>query len=248
MAPTSLSVIYGVDGIAAFSPPEAENTTSFACGHDPYPVLLIPAGATAPLRFNNAPPDLLPEAPNPEIVDPFEMIHQRMLPLCDPWNTAARAFLEGYLHAIDAIVAENAAAIAGQAVACPDLFEPRDWVFSAPCPLPRAHVPTAATDGGGRLPFRDAVDFAFWTGEVIAAVDVTPPSLLPKAARARRERLEAAGVRHLEGMPGTGTAAWMALIGKLLPAGSPMFWHGEAVPTGPFPNRALDALDSMNRI
>jgi len=212
----------------------------------PFPCLLLPADHDGPLRLNNIPADLFAGATAPiDRAEPLTTLHTRLLALCDPWNNAASTFVARYFRAIEAAVLAHAAEIAAGACGLGRLFEPRDWAYSAPCPLPRAHL--RAPGGAGGPPEADyvAVDFAFWSGAGFIALDVAPSRLLPVAARDRRRRLADAGIVLIDRAPADDPAAWLAFFGGLLAPPLTTFWQGEAVPLGPFASDALDALDGM---
>ena len=232
-------------GVAGWSPAEvcyaavSRPTRAVAS----FPCLLLPPDMAEPLRLNNVPVDLFAGSDAPiDRADPLATLRDRIMALCDPWNHSTTLFLSRYFRAIEACVLADAEAIAAGSAGCPGLFEPRDWVYSAPCPLPRAHL---RAPGGTAGEDYIAVDIAFWSGSGFIAVDTAPPRLLPNAARQRRERLAATGIVVIDRLPmADDPAAWRALFAALLAPPLTAFWQGEAVPLGCFRSDALDILDA----
>ena len=210
-----------------------------------FPCLLLPRGYSQPLRLNGVPVDLFASANAPvDRSDQLITLRDQMLALCDPWNRSATLFVECYFRAVEDCVVDNAQAIAAGTVGLGSLFEPRDWAYSAPCPLPRAHL--LAPGGGGSAETEYVVaDFAFWTGAGFVALDVAPSRLLPKAARERRQRLADAGIKLVDKVPADDPAAWLSFFATLLAPPLTTFWQGETVPLGLFRSNALDVLDSL---
>ena len=127
------------------------------------------------------------------------------------------------------------------------LYDARDWVYSAPCPLPRAHLHAPASGAGENAPTDEQsvkVDFAFWNGRHFLAIDFGRSRFLPRAAREREQRLRDAGVVLIEALP-QGEAGWAEFLERLLPSPESAFWSGETIPMGPFPSAALDVLEGM---
>jgi hypothetical protein len=120
-------------------------------------------------------------------------------------------------------------------------------LFSAPKPLPRAHVFAPGASGlasATSLAAEDfvAVDFAFWTGAELVVVNSSQTNLTPRKARERTERLEAANIRTLTVSPQDleGDAAGAFFTSALAPV-LPAFWAAEPIPVGPFRATGLAA-------
>lgn len=213
----------------------------------PFPCLLLPPGFAAPLRLNSIPLDLFASANAPiDRGDPLATLYNQVLALCDPWNHSATTFIGRYFQAAEVHVMAQAPAIAAGSFGCGSLFTPRDWVYSVPCPLPRAHLRAPGGPGHSAEDAYVAVDVAFWSGSGFVAVDTAPPRLLPKAAGERRHRLAAAGIELIAKAPANDDpAAWSAFFASLLAPPLTAFWQGETIPLGCFRSDALDALDGM---
>ena len=84
----------------------------------------------------------------------------------------------------------------------PGLYAPEDWAFSAPKPLPRAHLYAPRGTAATHWDIDDfvQVDFAFWSGDRLMAVLLNPGALTPSRAGERLTRLEQAGISvvHVE--------------------------------------------------
>lgn len=166
---------------------------------------------------------------------PADLILRSLHALCSPWDGPSRLFLTVYFHdieqrlALDPALQEAAQRVSG-------LYHWSDWLFSAPAPLPRAHL--FAPDFGPAKPLSEAdfvqVSMAFRIkGQFIALLsEASAPT--PKAARLKRSRLEAQGVRVLGLDSSSGTAAMEALIGQILALEGHDFWRADPVPQGPF--------------
>lgn len=201
------------------------------------------------LRLNSHSTDPLP-APGlePDLLQP---VREHLIRLSDVWSGPATRFVTGYFAAVQAMVEAHGASIEAQGITRGGLYRASDFVFSAPRPLPRAHLHAPLAGGSAE----DAaafvrVDFAFWTGAQFVAVEPGPPRLLPNAMRERRQRLAAAGIVTIEQLP-TLPAEWESLMQQLLPPGCSPFWIGETLPQGSRPSNALDAIVALatdNRI
>ncbi|MDE1903182.1 MAG: hypothetical protein KGI46_04950 [Alphaproteobacteria bacterium] len=183
----------------------------------------------APLRLSDGPypfaepPDLIRLATTAARLD---CLHEHLRSLCGLWAKPPLAFLDAYFAWIGATLAaapaKRALSEAGQG-----LFAPEDWSFAALRPLPSAFLPTGDVT--------ISVDFAFWTGVGIVAVE------LPGGRRAKRrdelERLRASGVTVVE--LGLADLADAAALGAKLPLEFAAFWRNAKLPQSPFGARGL---------
>lgn len=239
-APGLLLVPYGVE---TWSPESLRPVVSQAPGlafETSIACVLIDRSRRQPVRFNNTEYDLSATPGGIDEEDPFVAIREHTKRLCDPWNRFALDFLGGYFGAVERLIADAGDDIVASCGLEGGIFEPRDWIYSAPRPLPRAHLyaPAAVPSGSPHV----VVDIAFWTGRRFVAVDGAIGQMLPKRAREMRERLSAAGIDLVTAAP-SGPADWETFLARILEADSPRFWAGQPLPMGPFPSRALDALD-----
>jgi hypothetical protein len=104
------------------------------------------------------------------------------------------------------------------------LYSYRDWLFTALRPLPRAHL--ELPDGS-----MTRVDFAFWTGAALLAIDLAGSETAGAAQRVRADRLRDAGVERIE-IPNAALAA--EDLARHLPPVLSRFWKHAPIPCGPF--------------
>ncbi len=149
---------------------------------------------------------------------------------CDMWSKRQKRFLDYYFEFVAGHVEDNRDALMCKIDRFGSLYHYRDWMFSAPRPLPRAFLPADGMIG---------VDFAFWTGRGFLAIELTGSETRGPGDEARHERLRDAGVAVLE-MPALLDAQDFA---KLLPASFHRFWEGQALPCGPFRTTALSDFE-----
>ncbi|WAJ28199.1 hypothetical protein [Antarcticirhabdus aurantiaca] len=109
--------------------------------------------------------------------------------LLDPFDALGRRVLARYFAWLDRRIGRARAAIEARLAPFHGLYAPEDYLFSAPLPLPRAHLPV----GEGILV---PADVAFWTGRGFAVALARPARLSPAAQRERLARLDAAGWRR----------------------------------------------------
>ena len=114
------------------------------------------------------------------------------------------------------------------------LYDFRDWIYSAPAPLPRAWIPVAGAEQDSLAPESFiACDFALWTGEEIVAVRVAGTETVTPERLEGAERLRSAGVR-IHDVPAVVLAGGGPdALRDLLPAELLRFWEGERYPSGP---------------
>lgn len=149
------------------------------------------------------------------------------------WDKPALAFLDAYFRHIAATIETCHDAIVELAVPHGGLFEPADWSFSALAPIPIAHLRAGAD--------WIYVDFAFWTGERLVALDIVGSD--ERARRPGRERLRTAG-HDVSEFPGAALrrADSAAALRELLPTELSEFWRGVALPASPFRIGSLDMM------
>lgn len=206
------------------------------------PHVIVDAGAGEPLRLNDGQYEFAAPPPLAELDEPLaqlDFLKRDMRRHCDLWNNRHKQFLECYFAFVAAQVADNRDGLLQSIAAFGTLYRYADWMFSAPRPLPRAHLRAPA--GGGAAPCDPAsmigVDFAFWTGGGLLAIDLVGSETRGPRARARRERLQDAGIAIVE-MPRSALLDSQAFA-ALLPASFHRFWEGQALPRGPFGTTAL---------
>ena len=128
----------------------------------------------------------------------LECLRGHLIKLCGLWAKPQVAFIEAYFDAIQSHVDHRKVELTARIGALAGLVEPAHWCFSAPMPLPRAHI---FLDKTGHLSDQEPaqyirVDTLFCVSQGLLAVDLSRGNLM---ASRRRElaALEAAGVRVL---------------------------------------------------
>ncbi len=155
-------------------------------------------------------------------------LKEHLKSLCGLWTRPPLDFLEAYFRWIDSALESGRAELEALAAKGGGLFQPRDWSFAAFRPLPLAHLPVAA-DRSVRT------DFAFWTGDRLAAIELIGESTMRRQRREELDALRQAGVDVVE-IPVARLAGDLA---ALLPESFARFWAGVELPKSPFGPAAL---------
>ncbi len=156
-------------------------------------------------------------------------LKEHLKSLCGLWTRPPLDFLDAYFRWIDAALESGRAELEALAAKSGGLFQPRDWSFAAFRPLPLAHLPVAA-DRSVRT------DFAFWTGDRLAAIELIGESTMRRQRREELDALRQAGVDLTE-IPVTALAG--GELAALLPQSFARFWDGIELPKSPFGPAAL---------
>jgi hypothetical protein len=228
-----LLIPFGVERFAIEDLAVARRSDGGAHVPGSFPCAVIDRNRRLPLRLNNSFYDLAFKPLDATEDDLASNLRDCIKLECDIWNTKALGFVDGYFEALKRLVVADEAAIAREAVGFGKLFDNRDWIFSAPRPLPRAHLIVGETDP---IP----VDFAFWTGSALVALDLSAGSMMPAKARERERRLLQADIELIVSIP-SNDVGWAQFLSRLAPPGG-SFWQGEILPLGPFASKALDML------
>jgi len=153
--------------------------------------------------------------------------------------------LDAYFRFLSDVIEEQRDDLAARLAPYAGLYDYRDWLFSAPKPLPRAHLHAPQDGAAAGAPFGAAdfvrVDFAFWLGDRLVAVQSAGSALTPKKAREQTDRLRLAGVEVVPFSPGdlAGGKA-REFFGRILGSLAQSFWNGDVLPAGPFRTALLD--------
>ena len=176
-----------------------------------------------------------PAAPVPvEPADRVSLLRAAFEDLCGLWWPAGRRFVAKYFELVASLVEEHRCALESRLAEFGALYHYRDWIYSAPAPLPRAWIPVAQTRNPAPSPESFvACDFAFWTGDTIIAVCVTGSETVTPARLRCAERLRAAGVQIHEIPAAAMVAPGAEALRDRLPAALLRFWEGERHPCGP---------------
>lgn len=201
----------------------------------PAPQVAVDTDGRDPLRLNDGPYDfaeLPPLAGTGTVAERMALLRDHLAEACELWAKRPRQFVALYFRFIDGVIAADRAAIDAHLARFGGLFAAEDYAFSALRPLPRAHLPAAE---GCRV----RVDFGFWTGDRLVAVDITGDEARGGAWQERGRRLDAAGVQRIE-FPAPAVAKDdPALLRTALPPDFAAFWRGEPMPSSPFKSTSL---------
>ncbi|HTC18330.1 MAG TPA: hypothetical protein VK690_04385 [Stellaceae bacterium] len=213
---TKLAIPYGVSVLSATA---GEGALSVAIGR----------AQRMPLRLWHGP---YPFAEPPDLTrlkgtaERMAFIKEHLKSLCGLWAKPPLDFLDAYFRWIDSTLES---ARAGLEARGGGLFQPRDWGFAAFRPLPLAHLPVAVD----RLV---RTDFAFWTGDRLAAVELVGESTPRRQRREELDALRQAGVAVID-IPVAQLAG--GDLAALLPPSFARFWEGVELPKSPFGPAAL---------
>jgi hypothetical protein len=201
---------------------------------DGVPSVSIGRAQRTPLRLWHGP---YPFAEPPDLnrlkgtAERLAFIKEHLKSLCGLWARPPLDFLEAYFRWIDAALEAGRAELEAKGGG---LFQPRDWSFAAFRPLPLAHLPVAA----GRSV---RADFAFWTGDRLAAIELIGESTPRRQRREELGALRQAGIELVE-IPHAALAG--GELGALLPQSFARFWDGVELPKSPFGPAALAEIQA----
>jgi hypothetical protein len=157
----------------------------------PFPLVAVNRASAEPLRLNSQPFEL-----NTAAASDRDVMRQHLHRLCHAWDKPARDFIDGYLHHVERRLEANRPALERKLRPLAGLYCFEDWMFSAPLPLPRAHLfaPGDPTSPVGSEADFVPVDFAFWLGGRFSAALSSQGRSTPAKARERGARLARSGV------------------------------------------------------
>ncbi len=252
VVPDVLLIPYGVaewspDGISleGFSARTLRLRTVFPCA-------AINRAARTPLRFNNSRYDF-GFAPSAQAgADEAGVVEEYLKGLCRPWDNLSTQFLDAYFRFVSHLIEEQRDVLTSRLQPYAGLYDYRDWFFSAPKPLPRAHL--HAPEGGGISTAGASgtagatgvaadfvrVDFAFWLGDRLVAAQSAQSLLTPKRAKEQTDRLRLASIEVIMFGPADLTGGKARDLFTHLLGPSLAFWEGHVLPAGPFRPSLLD--------
>ncbi len=199
------------------------------------PAITVDRGAHDPLRLNDGPYeffDMSQSAGTGAVAERLALLRDHILDFCDMWAKRPRQFLALYFRFIEDVIRHDRAAIDEALRRFGGLFKAEDYAFSALRPLPRAHLAVA----GGKTV---RVDFAFWTGERLVAVDIPGDDARGTAWETRRNSLREAGILAVEVPAAILLKDDPAALYELLPPDFTAFWRSEKMPSSPFRGGSL---------
>jgi len=224
------------------SAPGKGDTLNFAC-HSRF-ILLDPTKST-PLRLNGGHYEFQ-EPPImrllPTVWDQLEFLENHLFNLCGTWAKYQRLFITRYFDFVRLRIEEEREPLSKAIEEFGDLYEYRDWAFSALRPLPQAYVFAPKENRDDALPQASdfiAADIAFWTGHNILAVDLSDPHSTDPFQSRRLQRVKDAGIDVLAISPTVLEDDNDSAFRALLPEAVQNFWHGELAPSRPFVDTKL---------
>jgi hypothetical protein len=184
------------------------------------------------LEFGEPPP----LAAMPEIADQLAYLLVHFQRYCGVLDKHPRRFLARYFDFVHRQILDRRAELSRSLARFQGLYRFDHWAFSAPRPLPRAHLhaPELGTTQGYDPADLVRVDFAFWTGAETVAIDLIGSETRGETDALRRARLTQNGVRLIDIPHDLLDPARRREFDHCLPADFHRFWQGEAVPSGPF--------------
>jgi hypothetical protein len=161
----------------------------------PFPCAAIDKSSKKPLRLNSEVFSVASNFNAPQGATPLTVLSDHLKGLCRTWDRLSLRFLDSYFAHIGKMLGVHREVIATKLAPFAGLYAAEDWIFSAPKPLPRAHLYAPRSDNASwNAEDFVQVDFAFWLGERMVAVLSKPGTLTPARANERLARLEQAGV------------------------------------------------------
>ena len=205
-----------------------------------FPCAAVNRATGEPLRFNNSRYDrgFASNTVQAGASDDAALVKEYLKGLCRPWDNLSTQFLDAYFLFVSDLIEEQRASLSGRLERYAGLYDYKDWLFSAPIPLPRAHL-HAPRDGSAAGVVDAAadfarVDFAFWLGDRLVAAQSPQGFLTPKKAKEQTERLRLSAIEVIPFGPadlagGKARDLFARILGPSL-----AFWEGEPLPSGPF--------------
>ena len=238
--PDVLLIPYGVaewspDGIAldGFAGRTLRLRTAFPCA-------AINRAGREPLRFNNSRYDFgFAPAAAAGGEDEAAVLREYLIGLCKPWYNVSVQFLDAYFRFAADAIEQHMHVLTARLAPYAGLYDPKDFLFSAPKPLPRAHLHAPPPGASAQAADMDAadflrVDFAFWLGNRLVAAHSAQSFLTPKRAKEHTDRLRLAGIDvHLFGPADLAGDRAEKFFTRLL-GPTAAFWDSEPLPAGPF--------------
>jgi hypothetical protein len=211
------------------------------------PYVLLDTERREPLRLNGDQYDF-PESPPLrdflETADQLDYLCEGLKRHCDLWRRNQKQFLDRYFDFVAAHVQDHRELLSQRLQAFGGLLNYSDWAFSALRPLPLAHLaaPSLSNDPNDKPGSPIRVDFAFWNGESLIAIDIIGSETRGPKAVERRKRLYRAGILVIDVPdillgPNRGADFATALPDVFL-----KFWEGEFLPSGPIKPATLATI------
>ena len=155
-----------------------------------FPCAAINKSDKKPLRLNSEAFSVAPNFDARQGAKPLTILGDHLKGLCRTWDRLSVQFLDGYFAHLGNMLGVHRDAIATKLAPFAGLYAAQDWIFSAPKPLPRAHLYAPRNNSAAwNTENFVQVDFAFWLGERMVAVLSKPGTLTPARTGERLARL-----------------------------------------------------------
>lgn len=201
------------------------------------PCVIVDRSTRQPLRCHQMPAEFSPP-PSPEAMrdtaSKLAFMQEYLQSLCGVWQGPPKAFIDNYFAAARRALAANVETLNARVADLAGLASADDFVFSVPLPLPRAHLHLAPRSDAPVVSSEDVVrvDFAFWTGTRLLAIDIdTGATMTPKERRAW-QRVADYGIDTLRVEPEA--LAEASAPCDVLGDDFARFWEGDPLPRTPF--------------
>ena len=202
-------------------------------------IVTINTDAQEPLRLHHGPYDFratprLGTASDTETR--LTLLHDHLHALCDLWQKAQHGFIDAYFGLINATLECEQTTLTAALANYGGLYHYRDWAFSALRPLPRAQIPL---ENGSFV----SMDFAFWTGSGLVAINLKGVQTLTKAVRNQLTTLKQNGIAIIDVESASLANGGASYLETLLPAPFHHFWKGDVLPQSPFKPTIVDSAE-----
>jgi hypothetical protein len=231
---------YGVGRLPADAFAAADGLTAATCRlrH-----VAIAPWSGAPLRLNSGQLEFR-DGPTAQslagVTEQIDCVRNLLRSYCDTFRRSPKLFLDRYFAFVLGQIEAHRGELEAMLAPFGGMYDVRHWAFSAWLPVPQAHLDVRARPGGGPPATGDMVrvDFAFWSGARLIAVDVGD-AMASRARSAALERARRAGILVVEA-PNDGLTE--NLFGGAFPPAFARFWAGQRYPSGPFKPQGLQPV------
>jgi hypothetical protein len=161
----------------------------------PFPIICVNRASGEPLRMNSQPLDFGADQGGARM-SLREIMRKYLLQFCRVWDRQAASFVDAYFVHVARTLEARGPEIEERLRPFDGLYRVEDWFFSAPMPLPRAHLfaPEEPASPVGTEADFVPVDFAFWLGDRMSGALSSQTELTPAKVRQRHSRLTRSGV------------------------------------------------------
>jgi hypothetical protein len=175
-----------------------------------------------------------------ETPDQISCVRDLLHSYCDTFRRSPKLFLDRYFAFVLLQIEAHRGELEAMLAPFGGMYDVLHWAFSAWQPIPQAHLDVRAGNADGPPAPEDLVrvDFAFWSGARLIAVDVGD-AMASRARRAALERARRAGILVVEAPNDASTDEFYRTA---FPPEFARFWAGQRYPSGPFKPQGLGLL------